>query len=108
MSYTKIKLDIVCSKFAKQDPVYRLYLDSVLVIERVFWPESPIYKIQEHLTMKNDELSHTLEIENVYPHLGKFSLDSIAFVDGDHEQRLDIFTTFEPGVEKFNFKLKKW
>lgn len=107
MSYTKVKLDVICHKLAKQDPVYRLYLDGVLVVERKFWPEAPIYRIQEHLTLVDDDRQHSIKIENVYPHLGDVTMYEIQFVDGDDNEKIDVYSTFEPKCEEFVFKLRK-
>ena len=106
-TYTKLRLDIICNKLAQKDPVYRLYLDNVLIIERIFWPEAPIYRIQEHITMEDDDHQHHIKLKNVFPHLGDIGIHAVSFIDGDDQENIDIFCTFTPGENEFTFKLRK-
>ena len=106
MTYAVVCLSIHCVKHsAKTDPVYRLFLDQQLVIERVFWPEAPDYYIEEQLTLHCDGTTHRLEIKNVLPDIGDFFIHDVKFHDGDTRQPLTVHHTLNGvGVE---FELPK-
>lgn len=91
MSYTLVYLDIHCDKNNnKQHPVYRIFLDDQLIVERRFWPDTPDYFIQEQITLKDDGALHNIWVKNVFVDRGKIRLKSVNFFDGDTRKSLEI------------------
>ena len=91
MSFTIVCVDIRCNKNSNcVDPVYRVFLDDHLVIERKFWPTTPDYYIQEQLTMKDDNQTHSIRVKNVFEDRGEIYVHDVKFVDGDTRAALNI------------------
>lgn len=113
MSYTVLALDFVCDKTQKDRfPIYRVYIDDVLIVERKFWPDSPLNFIQERFTFEDDDKTHTCRFENVDLELGTVSLQRAKLVDGDSNVELpeleNLLVGFIPGSGyKFGFSLAK-
>jgi hypothetical protein len=106
MSYTIICLNIHCIKnTGKQDPVYRLFLNDQLIIERKFWPSSPEYFIQEQITLNDDNENHVVWVKNVFGDRGRIRVDQVNFFDGDTRDLLKL--PFDCLNGRYSFKLPK-
>jgi hypothetical protein len=106
MSYTIACLNIVCVKnTGKADPVYRIFLDDQLIVERRFWPESPDYFIQEQITLQDDNAEHNIWVKNVYRDRGKIVVNTVKFFDGDNRAPIDLAVENLSG--RYTFKTVK-
>jgi hypothetical protein len=106
MSYTIVCVDIRCSKQSIDvDPLYRVFLDDHLVVERRFWPTTPDYYIQEQLTMLDDNCTHSIQIKNVFEDRGEIYVHDVTFVDGDTRAVLSVDCTYQDSV--YYFKITK-
>lgn len=103
MSYTVVCLDIHYVKsLVENDPVYRVFLDDQLVIERRFWPNSEEFYIQEQLTITDDENEHSIYAKNVFPDRGRIKIKKVSFFDGDSKKPLNLNCDFRDN--KYFFK----
>lgn len=106
MSFTVVCIDIRCSKTSNDvDPVYRVFLDEHLVVERKFWPTAPDYYIQEQLTLCDDNQQHSVRVKNVFADRGEIYTHDITFFDGDTRAALPIDCTHQDSV--YYFKITK-
>ena len=102
MSYTIVCLDLYCRKTKKDaDPSYRVFVDDQLVAERIYWPKTPDFLIQEHLTFDDDNQSHTIWVKNIFHDRGKIRVGNIACFDGDTKKPLDINVDNQNGMYTF-------
>ena len=100
-------MDIRCNKIvADQPPVYRIFLDQQLVVERRFWPDTPDYYIQEQLTMINDGTAHHVQIKNVFNDRGEIFLHDVKFLNGKNKETITVDHNFIVGT-RFTFALPK-
>ena len=84
MKYSTVRITISANKKeGRRDPSYQLYLDGHLIIERQFWPRSPLYDITEMLTMLNDGNSHTIRVQDVFPDDGSVRVEKVQVIDAD-------------------------
>lgn len=105
MGFTVVCIDIRCSKnSAAEDPVYRIFLDDQLVIERRFWPTTPDYYIQEQLTLHNTDAQHSIRIKNVFEDRGEIYVHDVTFFDGDTRDALAVDYTHHSSVYYFRTK----
>jgi len=89
--HTVVCMDVRCNKLTVDPPpVYRIFLDNQLVVERRFWPETPDFLIQEQLTLTNLGSEHTIRIKNVFTDRGEIFLHDIAFVNGLDRKNIKI------------------
>ena len=106
MSYTIACLNVMCVKNTdKRDPVYRIFLDDQLVIERRFWPETPDYFIQEQITLQDDDAEHSIWVKNVFGDRGRIGVQSVKFFDGDTRTPLEMHCKNISG--RYTFKTAK-
>ena len=102
MSYTVVCLDLYCKKTNKDaDPSYRVFVDDQLVIERIYWPKTPDFIIQEHITFNDDNQSHAIRVKNIFHERGKIRVGNIACFDGDTKKPLDINVDTQNGMYIF-------
>lgn len=102
-SYTIVSIDIHCNKLLSNiHPVYRVYLDDQLIIERQFWPDTPDYFIQEHLTLKDDNNQHCVSVKNVFADRGNIEIHGVGFFDGNSRQPLNYKAEINNNQVKFN------
>ena len=106
--HTIVCMNIRCSKtYASVHPVYRIFLDGQLIVERRFWPETPDFYIQEQLTLSNsDGSTHSVKIKNVFTDRGEIFLHDVSFFDGDNRNTIVIDHSFDSETE-FTFVLPK-
>jgi len=89
MSYTVLSITVACEKTQPAvDPRYRVFVDDVLLVERVFWPTVPLYWIEERLTFEDDGQQHSGRVETVDPAQGTIQIVSLQCSDGDSDQQL--------------------
>lgn len=89
MSYTVVCLNVYCTKTADgRDPVYRIFFDDQLIVERRFWPDTPDYFIQEQITIQDNDAEHSIWVKNVFGNRGKIKVDSVKLFDGDTRKPL--------------------
>lgn len=106
MSYTIVCLNIYCVKnTGKPDPIYRVFLNDQLVIERRFWPTTPDYFIQEQITLHNDGAEHNIWVKNVFGDRGRIRVDAVKFFDGNTRTVLNLPEKSIAG--RYNFSLPK-
>lgn len=107
MSYTVACFSIDCTKILEDsDPVYRVFYDGQLVSERRFWPSVPDYRIQEQLTLLDDNRHHTVEIKNVFPDRGDITVERVEFFDGDTLKPVDVYVQ-QDQKHRYTFKTQK-
>jgi hypothetical protein len=100
-------MNIRCNKIvADPPPVYRIFLDQQLVVERRFWPETPDYYIQEQLTLTNDNTKHTINIKNVLIDRGEIFVHDVNFFNGEDRQTVQVEYEFD-NENQFTFVLPK-
>ena len=106
MSYTVVYLDIHCDKNNnEQHPVYRIFLDDQLIVERRFWPKTPDNFIQEQITLQDDDALHNIWVKNVFNDRGKIRVKSVNFFDGDTRKPIDL--AVENLTGRYTFKTVK-
>jgi hypothetical protein len=106
MSYTIACLNIHCVKTASEhDPVYRIFLDDQLIVERRFWPDAPDYFIQEQITLQDDDAEHSIWVKNVFGDRGRIRVHEVNFFDGDTRKPLDLGAENRSG--RYTFKTVK-
>jgi hypothetical protein len=106
MEFTVVCVDVRCNKnFNDRDPIYRIFLDDHLVMERRFWPTTPDFYIQEQLTLHNDNCEHTLRIKNVFPERGEIYVHNLNFFDGTTRTVLPIEYSYQ--LDAYYFKIIK-
>ena len=89
MSYTVVCLNIHCTKTDSiYDPVYRIFFNDQLIIERKFWPETPDYFIQEQITVQDSDTECHVWVKNIFGNRGKIKVDSVELFDGDTRKPL--------------------
>lgn len=82
--HTKLEID-VHSHWSESPPIYRIYVDNEMLVERTFgWPSYQNY-IREHMYCDLDTGVHTLSLENL---------------DSDSRFELDYFTVNQLSVNK--------
>jgi hypothetical protein len=99
-------INIRCNKLIKEiPPVYRIFLDNQLVVERKFWPKTPDYFIQEQLTLlkNNNNTEHSITVKNVFEDRGDVFVHEINFFNGDTrtKEELEYTVTNYPNIIKF-------
>jgi hypothetical protein len=100
-------MNIRCNKIvADPPPVYRIFLDQQLVVERRFWPETPDYYIQEQLTLSNYGNKHEIRIKNVFLDLGEIFVHDVNFFNGEDRQTVQVEYEFD-NENQFTFVLPK-
>lgn len=100
-------VNIRCNKIiTNPPPVYRIFLNEQLVVERRFWPETPDYYIQEQLTLINNNSSHNIKIKNVFMDRGEIFVHDVNFFDGEDRQVVQIEHKFV-SENQFTFVLPK-
>ena len=105
--HTIVCMNIRCNKIvADPHPVYRIFLDGQLVVERRFWPETPDYYIQEQLTLTDDNNSHNIKIKNIFQERGEIFVHDISFFNGEDRQPIQIEHKFD-SENQFTFVLTK-
>lgn len=107
MKYTLVCIDVRCDKTSRASPVYRLYLDNILIIERKFWVETPLYFIQDQLTVYNDNEYHTVRLENVRPELGNVFISKVKSFDADTQEKNFNTHDWSEGKNSFKFLANK-
>jgi hypothetical protein len=107
MTYTIVCVNIRCNKLsAAVHPVYRIFLNNSLIIERRFWPDAPDYYIQEQITMTDDNDRHTITVKNVHSSRGDIYVHDVLFFDGNTRTLLNhSYETVDAG--QFMFTLPK-
>jgi hypothetical protein len=71
--HAKLEVD-VCSHWSDNPPVYRIYVDNEMLVERTFgWPSYQNY-VREHMYCDLDTGVHTLCLENLDSH-SRFELE---------------------------------
>lgn len=106
MSYTVASIKINANKVNENiDPVYRIFLDDQLIIERKFWADASKNSVLEVLTFDDDDKEHKIKIKNVFPDRGTFEFNKIEFSDGDNNENIDVEYTFVDNV--YTFKTEK-
>jgi hypothetical protein len=89
MSHTVVCLNIYCTKTADgRDPVYRLFLNDQLVVERRFWPKTPNNFIQEQITLNDNDTKCNIWLKNVFGNRGRIKIKSVKLFDGDTRKPL--------------------
>jgi len=89
MSYTTVCLNIYCAKTSDDRvPVYRVFFNDQLIIERQFWPKTPDYFIQEQITVQDNDNECSIWIKNVFVNRGRIKLTSVKLFDGDTRKPL--------------------
>ena len=102
MSHTIVAVDVYCEEKTETHPVYRIFLDGQLVIERIFWPVRDEFFIQEQLTMENDGTEHIINIDNVFGEFGKIKVKKVKFLDGNDKKVIKLRSiTDSQGTIKF-------
>jgi len=101
---------VACEKtYVDVDPSYRIFIDDVLLVERVFWPTVPLHWIEERLTFEDDDQMHCGRIETVDSDAGTVGIVSLQCLDGDNGKPLQKQNAWvdvaEPG--KFTFSLNQ-
>ena len=105
--HTIVCVNIRCNKIvADPPPVYRIFLNEQLVVERRFWPETPDYYIQEQLTLTNDNNSHSIKIKNVFLDRGEIFVHDVNFFNGEDRQPVQVEHSFDSEFQ-FTFVLTK-
>lgn len=105
--HTIVCMNIRCNKIvADPAPVYRIFLDQQLIVERRFWPETPDYYIQEQLTLTNNNSSHSIKIQNVFTDRGEIFVHDVNFFNGKDRQAMQIEHEFV-SENQFTFVLPK-
>lgn len=105
--HTVVCVNIRCNKIvAEPAPVYRIFLDQQLVVERRFWPTTPDYYIQEQLTMANDSSGHSIQIKNVFDNRGEIFVHDVNFFNGNDRQIVQVEHEFV-SENQFTFVLPK-
>ena len=105
--HTIVCMNVCCNKLITDPhPVYRIFLDNQLIVERRFWPKTPDYYIQEQLTLSNTATEHTVKVKNVSKDRGEIFLHNVAFFNGNDRSLLDIEPRFNTETE-FTFVLPK-
>ncbi len=103
MSYTIVYVDIYCNKLLPNvNPSYRVFLDDQLIVERQFWPDTPDYFIQEHITLKDDDNLHKITVKNVFVDRGDITVHSIGFFDGNNRTTLNYAAAIKNNQIMFN------
>ena len=106
MSYTTVCLNIYCTKKSDgQDPIYRVFFNDQLIIERTFWPKTPDYFIQEQITVQDNDTECSIWIKNVFDNRGRVKLTSVKLLDGDTRKPLK--SNVESANGKYIFKAVK-
>ena len=106
MSHTIIALDVYCEEKTETHPIYRVFLDDQLAVERPFWPDNEEYFIQEQLTMENDGKSHTISVVNVFEEHGQTKVKKVKFLDGAEKQVIKV-SSVNDGNGAITFTLPK-
>lgn len=109
MSHTVLSITVACEKtYVEVDPRYRIFIDNVLLVERMFWPTVPLHWIEERLTFYDDNQSHTGRVEIVDPKQGEISIVHLQCFDGDSDQPLQEQNIWLDPMDsnKFSFSLK--
>lgn len=88
MSFTLLSIDLDCEKNKDENPVYRIWLDGCLIVERSYWPDVDSHYIQEQLSFIDDDQEHCLQLEQVSSS-GSVKIKSIKTHDGDTLESLD-------------------
>ena len=105
--HTVVCINVRCNKITVDPPpVYRVFLDQQLVVERRYWPATPDYYIQEQLTLTNDGSKHTIKIKNVFADRGEIFVHDVAFFSGEDRKPVVIEPVFDNATE-FAFVLPK-
>ena len=105
--HTVVCLNIRCNKRDKNiHPVYRIFLDDHLVIERRFWATAPDYFIQEQLTLNNDGNEHNIYVKNIFEDRGEIYTHDVKFFNGEDKSRIEVEYEFVD-EKQFTFKLPK-
>ena len=103
MSHTVVCLNIHCVKTDHlHDPVYRIFFNDQMIIERQFWPDSPDYFIQEQITVEDNDTECSIWVKNVFGNRGRIKVDSIKLFDGDTRKPLDLHIENRNG--RYTFK----
>jgi len=89
MSYTVVCLDIYCTKISgRNDPVYRLFFNDQLIMERQFWPKTPDHYIQEQIMVEDNDTECSIWVKNMFSDRGRIRVDSVKLLDGDTRKPL--------------------
>lgn len=104
MSFTIACIDVIGIK-TKDDPVYRVFVNDQLVVERAFWPDAPDYFIREQLTFFDNEQTYRIKVKNVFEDRGSIRVGNIKFIDGDTNELVDI--TAKKQNDVYTFTLPK-
>lgn len=105
--HTVISFSVRCIKsVGMKNPVYRIFLDKSLVVERPFWPKTPDYYIEEQLTMTNDDAAHSIYIKNIFADRGDIFIHDVKFLNGSDLTPVDVNYTVIDSTG-FIFKLPK-
>jgi len=106
MSHTIVAVDVYCEEKTETHPVYRIFLDGQLVIERIFWPVRDEFFIQEQLTMENDGKPHNISMVNVSEEFGKLKVKKFKFLDAESKKKSNTNSTPD-GIGAVKFTLPK-